>query len=936
MKKNRKFPRIATVLLLAAATLGMALSVVPVMATESSTQEKIRLMSAALRARDSGDLYEAKTNLEELIKIAPSDQTVARLLDAVNKDIERQGVGQATVYGGAPEIVTFEPETAEEVFQSDTTTSWEPAPVVYSTEPAPVVYSNEPAPVIYSNDSVDLDTFLDSAAIEQEQQIGAAKIALADAKQLSKAERYDEAINMLVAAKSRMSYNQATDSIIADIDNAIGAYELAKVKKVLTVRDFETAESITTNYRNQGGNQNMVTAMENTIEAVRNDPWNQDVNELSPGFLEKQETIDKLLVKGRAQLLYGDLSGAQQTISEIEARDPFHAGAKSLQMKIAELRGAASKMDRYKTRQQMIQEVERSWQRPQVFDLEAPKEEGGPTGGIIEKLRNIQVPEFRVSGSPLTRVLDTLSGLSQDLDPNGLGVNMVKPDGEDPLVTIRLRNLNMEQVLNFVAKQVGFTWEPQDGVVVFEKTGQDIFLETEFFPISTATVIRLTGFSDNSSSNVAQSDPFATVPAASASSGPSATEREEALKNFFERAGISFEPPATLAFDGTQLIVTQTPKKLERMNVILRRYNQPKQVEIETKFLEVQQGALEELGFQWSANQGTNARNTRTFDSSSTARSLSGAFSIDADSSSIEIKSPDVRLFNDQGVVIAEQPGLDEDVPFLPPSIPSQIDLAETATSLITNMGVINGNEVNLIINALSRKEGSDLMSSPRVTVLSGRTAQIVVAQELRYPENYSDIEAEVDSGDSSEGAAGASVAITAGTPQDFTVRNVGVEMEVTPTVEENENISLKLEPRVTEFEGFVEYGGPSVAIAGGVTVTVPSGFFQPVFGVRSVRTEVTIYDGATVVIGGLTREEVKSVEDKVPVLGDIPLIGRLFRSEGETSLKRNLLIFVTANLISPGGSPTNQNLQGARANSQFQNPIVVLPSGGVSREVSE
>jgi general secretion pathway protein D len=75
---------------------------------------------------------------------------------------------------------------------------------------------------------------------------------------------------------------------------------------------------------------------------------------------------------------------------------------------------------------------------------------------------------------------------------------------------------------------------------------------------------------------------------------------------------------------------------------------------------------------------------------------------------------------------------------------------------------------------------------------------------------------------------------------------------------------------------------------------------------VREVSTRVTIWDGATIVMGGLTREEVKKVEDKVPILGDIPLLGRAFRSKGESSQKRNLLIFVTARLVNPGGNPRN------------------------------
>lgn len=221
-------------------------------------------------------------------------------------------------------------------------------------------------------------------------------------------------------------------------------------------------------------------------------------------------------------------------------------------------------------------------------------------------------------------------------------------------------------------------------------------------------------------------------------------------------------------------------------------------------------------------------------------------------------------------------------------------------------------------------------MSAPKVTVLSGKRAHIVVAQEMLYPESYGDIESTVSAGDT----GGAAISITSGTPQDFTKRNVGVELSVTPNVENDDTISLILEPRVTEFEGFVEYGGPSVALAGTTTVTVPAGFYQPIFSTREITTEVTVFDGATVVMGGLTRDEVRTVNDRVPILGDIPGVGRLFRSEGETRQKRNLLIFVTANLVSPGGSPARQNYRSVNANSLFQNPTIMTPAGTVSRGI--
>ena len=87
--------------------------------------------------------------------------------------------------------------------------------------------------------------------------------------------------------------------------------------------------------------------------------------------------------------------------------------------------------------------------------------------------------------------------------------------------------------------------------------------------------------------------------------------------------------------------------------------------------------------------------------------------------------------------------------------------------------------------------------------------------------------------------------------------------------------------------------------------------------------------------MGGLTRDEVRSINDKVPFLGDIPGLGRFFRSEGETRQKRNLLIFVTANLVSPGGTLANQAYNNIKQDAVYQSPAINTPSGNVYRNVS-
>jgi general secretion pathway protein D len=83
----------------------------------------------------------------------------------------------------------------------------------------------------------------------------------------------------------------------------------------------------------------------------------------------------------------------------------------------------------------------------------------------------------------------------------------------------------------------------------------------------------------------------------------------------------------------------------------------------------------------------------------------------------------------------------------------------------------------------------------------------------------------------------------------------------------------------------------------------VPSQTGQlPYFRIREMTTKVTVADGSTVGMGGLIYDKIETYKDKVPVLGSIPLIGRLFRSEGEKTIKRNLMIFVTATEVDVNG----------------------------------
>lgn len=806
-------------------------------AAPDAAASKIRLLAAALHARDTGDVATARRNLEELLVLSPNDGTVKRLLTSLDRLAEKKVTvsGDATLLAEADQLARGEEERLSRLLE-------------------------------------------------------AAGTAVKAARALARQNQYSAALDVIDRAQATLPENNLTKGAMDELGTA--RVEIAAARE---------------------DHQPPPPAPTRATGPVTPAP--------SPAATDDTTT---LVARGRSQYLAGESAAAAGTFRQAEAQDPGNTDARYFLQRIASESAAVSA--RARTSSQMMSEVDQAWQRPGVI-APPPAGEAAATAPspLLDKLNAIVLPSVNFSGMELSRVVNTLSVISEEFDPAGAGprgVNIVLIDqaGTNPVVSITLRNLPLRRVLDFITSSVGYQYEVQADAVVVHPGGEQSTLETAFFPVSRATVLRMTGKGPVPAGGT---DPLTGAPPAAPAAG--GESEGQAIRNFLQLAGVSFEGVAgsTLAFDGSQLIATQTPRNLERIRNILTRYHDVRQVEIEAKFMEVQQGALEELGVQWSlatkATQRNGAQAAYTT-GDGINRTLADAFRNATSAQQISISG-------------TGQPDSGLNLPTPAPTIPGGVLLGAAAGPLADITGIIGEFDVQAVIRALSQKSGTELLSAPKLTVLSGNPATITVAQELRYPQSYGQIQSQVGTG-SVSGGGSAGVSITSGTPQEFTTRNVGVELRVTPTVEEDDrSVSLDLNPKVTEFEGFVEYGGPSVAISGGTTVTVPPGFYQPIFAVREVTTKVTLWDGATLVMGGLTREDVKQVNDKVPVLGSLPVVGRLFRSKGESSTKRNLLIFVTANLVSPGGALKKLAGPGATPGTLFQNPTIVTPAGPAPRK---
>ncbi|MDD4020058.1 MAG: type II and III secretion system protein, partial [Kiritimatiellae bacterium] len=231
--------------------------------------------------------------------------------------------------------------------------------------------------------------------------------------------------------------------------------------------------------------------------------------------------------------------------------------------------------------------------------------------------------------------------------------------------------------------------------------------------------------------------------------------------------------------------------------------------------------------------------------------------------------------------------------------------------------------DLSMILHMLSQRSDTDLLYAPKVVTKSGQEAIMKVVTEYIYPTEY-EVQISQQSSSSSITSGGSSDPLAIVEPQNFEMREVGMILQVVPEVSsEGQMINLMLNPQVVSEPIWKNYGtrvpkttyrAPTVAerldmlannlfasqIAETSYIELP--MEQPFFHVRSVQTQLSVYNGATVVMGGLITEARKTMEDKIPYLGDLPYIGRFFRSRSEESDKRNLLVFVTARLVDPAG----------------------------------
>lgn len=301
--------------------------------------------------------------------------------------------------------------------------------------------------------------------------------------------------------------------------------------------------------------------------------------------------------------------------------------------------------------------------------------------------------------------------------------------------------------------------------------------------------------------------------------------------------------------DTNTLVITAQPDMLRSLEAVIRQLDiRRAQVLIEAIIVEVFEGDGVNLGVQWYHESGAMSQFTN------------GVTPISSIAAAAEAAQPTQGTL---GSTVTSESGA---VTVNPDQPDTEGDYSLAAQVLGSVSGTLFGivkNDWGAIIQAVSSDTNSNLLSTPSITTLDNEEAYFIVGQEVPI-------------------ITGAQTGSNNSNPfQTVERQEIGIKLKVTPQINEGSGVQLTIEQEVSSVSG-----------ATGVDISINK---------REIKTTVMADDGATVILGGLIDEDVQESVQKVPLLGDIPLLGHLFKSTSNTKRKRNLMVFLRPTIVRDG-----------------------------------
>jgi len=623
---------------------------------------------------------------------------------------------------------------------------------------------------------------------------------------------------------------------------------------------------------------------------------------VTPGFINKVNEIQELFAEAEQFRRTGQWDEADARLKRILGIDPYNIAATEQLKRIDAEKFQYDEQARLEMRDERLRQVEEKWYEPiNNKEATASAQEAQPSillttsFDLDQKLKNIFL-SLDFNNATIEEATNFLSIESKRLDPDHKGVNFViQPEASTTAkpVTLTLNNVPLGEALRYVCQLANVKYKVQEfaiSIVPFSQSTDDLISRTYNVQPNFVAAPATEGVIESATSSLLGNRPIAPADTGAGAAAAPEDNAGDTVRAALIAKGVKFPPGASAVYTpGTgQLTVVDTADQQELLEELVNAGQAPTlMVRIATKFVEINQTDLNDLTVNTAFN---------FYSPAEVVQDVGGSFALSS------------KRFLQTSSFTTALPG---SLGFSPDSIDNLITPQSTNSNGFFFRGILAGEQYNLVITALAQKQSFDLLSEPAVLTKSGEQGVIEAVRVFPYPISFDppELVTQTASTTTTTTIAANPPTVIATTPTDFKRRNIGVRLVVKPQVTaDNKTVDLSLFPEVTDFEGFINYGS-AIFVAnpdGSQSLLSNNVINQPVFNTRRINTKVLIRDGSTVVLGGLIREDMQNINDKVPFLGDLPLLGRLFQSKAVTNTKKNLIIFVTANIYQNDGELLN------------------------------
>ena len=636
---------------------------------------------------------------------------------------------------------------------------------------------------------------------------------------------------------------------------------------------------------------------------------------LTTRFFDRLNGVRSGLEQAQELRETGQLEKAEQSYEDVLKNDPFNQVATDGIKKIYQERALVANRAQALSATTMKREVMEAWNNiyPKTSSASGGVEVAGamtasPSYNLEKKLQGTVIPTIDFSGADLETIRRALISLSRQYDPevSKSGVNfVVSSDITDVQpVTLRLKQTSLAEVVRYISQIAGVKARITDIGVTFgplvekrpDLIPRNFTVSPSFFKGDDAVV-----------------DSTANVRGAGASVGTETSSGLNEQKKLVA-LGVSFPEGAYAVYNKntSQLKVVNNAEMLDLIGQLISAAEEETLlIQVGIRLIEINQLDLDSVTMNSTLGgsglsavpAGLNPASAGLTPSASTKQG------VNAQLNQVQgvglLPNNTLQSFLQTGVLA----GTNQTSPY---SL-NTLDLGGT---------ILNGMQFRALITAVSQKNSANVLANPSIVLKRGQKGVIEVTQEFKYVKEFNDPQSSIRTVQST--STNANVITLIAVPGPETVIGsfpssisdpvpIGVKMGVKPDVTgDNSRVLLELEPSFVDFEGFINYG---TEINSAYTLTyynekvtiLTNNIRQPVFIRRDLTLPaVEVTDGYTLLLGGLLREDIQKIDEKVPIIGDIPILGRAFQGKTEQAIKKNTLIFVTPRILRVDGQPLN------------------------------